>query len=82
MEEMQLGELQAYPNPVSESLQLRVPNAGTPMDVELLNANGQRVFRGTISGELTIPMADLASGVYMVKCWNGQSMACKKIIKQ
>jgi membrane-associated protease RseP (regulator of RpoE activity) len=87
-QELELGGLQAFPNPSSGfyRLQFDVASAGD-LGVEVYDANGERVYEERITAfkgryERTLDLSERASGTYfLVITQNGRSSA-QKLIKE
>lgn len=70
-----------YPNPASDVLHLNITQV-TPRDLkcEIYNQNGQLVKAvSQLDFQNTINLADLANGIYVVKVYNSEVNAIKKI---
>lgn len=70
-----------YPNPTSDVLHLNITQV-TPRDLqcEIYNQNGQLVKAvNQLDFQNTINLADLANGIYVVKVYNAEVIAIKKI---
>lgn len=70
-----------YPNPTSDVLHLNITQV-TPRDLkcEIYNQNGQLVkVVNQLDFQNTINLADLANGIYVVKVYNSEVNAIKKI---
>jgi len=81
-----LLEIQVYPNPVADVLQVQLeePLAKTGV-MEIYNANGQVVKTGVLTPQQTIAKIDLSTltkGTYILKIPNENAFIQKKIIKQ
>jgi membrane-associated protease RseP (regulator of RpoE activity) len=87
-QELELGGLQAFPNPSSGfyRLQFDVASAGD-LGVEVYDANGERVYQERITAfkgryERTLDLSEHSAGTYfLVITQNGQSSA-QKLIKE
>ncbi|WP_310396484.1 FG-GAP-like repeat-containing protein [Hymenobacter sp.] len=76
-----------YPNPARESLTVRVPAVPgvAGFAVELLNALGQSVARGTGplpagGGQLVLPLAGRAAGLYVVRVQVGGTTISRRVV--
>jgi len=69
-----------YPNPFSR--ELIIETKGNSKEFELLNACGQVVIQGTVSGKTTVQTGNLASGLYLVRLGNSNLTENSKIIKE
>jgi|GEM_PF-2878958 len=75
----ELMNIQVYPNPVRESLNI---NSKVNMNkVELYNALGQVVYSSKLnSNTVNIPVSDLNNGTYFVKAYGDGVVVNKKVI--
>lgn len=79
----ELGLFKLFPNPASDVLQIQTPDTDKDFSVQLLNITGQVVSQHTISKtKATIPIQDLAEGVYLVKIFAEGSTEVIKLIKR
>lgn len=60
------NSLLAYPNPASESVTLRLPGGSSMVDFSITDLAGRLVKVGSLNGSLTISIADLPSGIYLL----------------
>ena len=66
-----------YPNPTQDEMTLSLEGLRR---YEIIDMNGQTVMQGQASGNRhTIDVSDLASGLYLVKAYNGQSWCISKV---
>lgn len=72
-----------YPNPVS-SEQLNLQNdAASPIDIEVYDMSGKRVYRGHSQDQYTsINVSNWKRGVYMVRIKEGQNIYTRKVVVQ
>ena len=77
------NELTIFPNPFSQSITIEFEHSkGTPIDIYLFNATGQRIKYFALNQGTTINLGDLEKGIYFVKAIvDGQLIQTKKIIK-
>ena len=65
-------ELRAWPNPFSSSMQLQLPEHDGPVDVQIINLDGKVVRQWQHLGagiqQLTWEAADVAPGLYLIRC--------------
>ena len=69
------------PNPFNDLLYLQ---GSTPANVQLLDINGKLVYQYTMDTtetNITIPTADLAKGVYLVRYETADSVKTIKVVK-
>ena len=69
--------LQAYPNPTSGTLTVRLSD-GEPCDVELYDMMGRKILSQRIKGSATIDLHNLPQGVYLLRTSDG----AKRIVKR
>ena len=69
-----------YPNPTQDEMTLSLEGLRR---YEIIDMNGQTVMQGQANGNRhTIDVSDLASGLYLVKAYNGQTWSiCKMEVK-
>lgn len=75
--------LKLYPNPTTGRFALEIPEDGSAVQVEIINAQGQLVYameQG--AGTLQLDIADKPAGLYFVKVTTGGKAKAYKIIKQ
>ncbi len=71
-----------YPNPSNGKFELAINVAGGDFTVEIYNTNGQLVLHRDATTLQTIDFSEHATGIYLLKIYNGQTRITKKIIKQ
>ncbi len=76
-EQATIPNLQVYPNPASDYLQVSGTDSGS--EYKLINQQGQEVLSGTISGEERIDTSEFTSGIYFLEIKNNQAVSRKKI---
>ena len=69
--------LEVYPNPVADLLYLKGLPFGA-VDYTIFNAMGQKVKAGSTSG--TIPVAELAKGVYLLQIKDSETLETAKFV--
>jgi hypothetical protein len=79
-------EIEAYPNPVRDILNIVVPGAiNGSARVEILGLNGRSLFRqALIDGETTLQVnvSDLPKGLYLIKYESQDQVSLKRILIQ
>lgn len=81
VEDNQQMQLFLFPNPVENVLTIQT--FGKEISVEIFSALGQRVFKNNYSSSsITIPVSDLASGLYFCKMRSGAVTQTQKFIKK
>lgn len=86
--ELQLGDLRAFPNPSNGffRLQFELPERGD-LSVDVHNAKGERVYQERITGfkgryERTLDLSDQATGNYFLVIAQGGRTAAQKLVKE
>lgn len=80
-EEIEQSSIQLYPNPAKSELTIQRSAVEGELNVELIDLNGKTIRRLEIeSPTQTISIADLASGIYQVKCNGMHSSWTKKLV--
>ena len=78
----------AFPNPVIESITVKIPSGLDILDsdlsiVELFTISGQVVLQKTFRGNsVVLDISDLPKGIYFLICRSGKSSFVEKIMKQ
>ncbi|WP_395091658.1 T9SS type A sorting domain-containing protein [Vaginella massiliensis] len=76
-------EFSIYPNPASEELNVNWSLlSNTDTTYEIYDSNGRMVKRAKMTNKKAINVADLASGVYILKLKNNNSTVSQKFIKK
>ena len=66
-----------YPNPTQGEMTISFDGMNR---YELIDINGQTVMQGQANGKRhTIDVSELASGLYLVKAYNGHSWSISKV---
>ncbi len=71
-----------FPNPVKNELSVFVLNQNEEMNIEVLNINGQSLYKSIFKEQTTIDMTEFSKGSYFIKIQSGKTVVVKKIIKQ
>ncbi|MCC3155740.1 FG-GAP-like repeat-containing protein [Hymenobacter sp. 15J16-1T3B] len=81
------ASVQVYPNPAAEAFTVRVPglNGADKVQLSLYNSLGQRVHvqtqaLGAAGVQTTLPVADLAAGVYQLRIEAGSSTLTRRVV--
>ncbi|MCE5345415.1 MAG: T9SS type A sorting domain-containing protein [Bacteroidales bacterium] len=74
--------IKAYPNPVSSELTIEVEVNNEKVNFEILNALGQKVFRGNFIERTIVYTNNWKPGAYFIKFEIGKKIVVKKIIKK
>jgi hypothetical protein len=76
-------QVQVFPNPVKEEINVRMDNINSRITATLYNANGQSVRQwNSTANNFTVPVKDLPRGVYMLKITDGTNQWQEKITKE
>lgn len=81
---VKLKDLQAYPNPVSNAINIVIPDESQESVISLVNVEGQVLTQRTLSarGEYTLDMSHFPAGLYLMKLVQDDIIYSTKIIKQ
>ncbi len=71
-----------YPNPVFDKMNIEVGGNNSAYSFEIINANGQIIFKGNFVGKTSVQTDEFVSGIYLIKFKNEESCYFKKIIKE
>ena len=72
-----------YPNPVSGGQLNLQHDAASPIDIEVYDMSGKRVYRGHSQDQYTsINVSNWKRGVYMVRIKEGQNIHTRKVVVQ
>lgn len=74
-------EFSIYPNPATDRVNFKSPN-GETFQVGIYNVLGRKVMDAEISGDSSINISNLQSGIYLVQFGKGQGSFTKKLIVQ
>ncbi len=78
-------KVKLVPNPTTDNVTLYYEGAGKELNIIVTNMMGVKVATATatnINGNVTIPTAQLANGIYNVTIYNGSEVMTQKLIKQ
>ncbi len=75
------GDFLVLPNPVKNSLNLLLPEAGETSTFRIINLLGQTVKAGTINSN-AIDVSQLAGGIYIMEVNDGEEIMAQKFIKE
>jgi M6 family metalloprotease-like protein len=67
-----------FPNPASSEIHIKLEGNKLPLDFELISEVGQSIYTGKVLQETTLSVADLPSGVYLLRFKNGTSIKVYK----
>ncbi len=72
-----------YPNPINETLNIRVNDFETGDYYSIFNVNGEKVKGNSITGDITkLDMSDVPAGLYLITVFNNNQTFHNKIIKR
>lgn len=74
-------KLQIYPNPVLDFLTLEMTDNIEKIKLEIVNTQGQIVYKGEMTDLINIDVTYLKSGIYFVKMDNNKTIQFRKIAK-
>ena len=76
-----MNKLTVYPNPATNHFTVNTGN-DEKASIQLFNIVGQQVYSETFTGSTTVSVANLHSGVYMLKVnQNGKVNTTKVVVK-
>ena len=79
--EIEKNNITVYPNPATNNFTVNLGN-DEKANIQLFNIVGQQVYSETITGSAQVNVANLHSGVYMLKInQNGKSYTTKVVVK-
>ncbi len=72
-----------YPNPITDQINITVPNSVSNGSIEIYNAVGTILKSVRLQREKTaIPMQDVPTGMYFVRLKTPQGVSVRKVVKQ
>lgn len=74
--------IRILPNPFSDELRIETEGIDGPMELEIINALGQRLYKGSFTGRGRIHTGHFAPGVYVIRYGNGQTRGVQRLIRQ
>ena len=74
------SSIKVFPNPAKTAW--TVSALGGDSKLELMDMNGRTIWTGTATEQATVPAAELANGVYLLRVSNSQESSTTKLIKQ
>jgi large repetitive protein len=81
-QEMLSASINLYPNPVSNELIIEIKGITKITNFEILNSEGQVVFKGNVIEKTVIETNHFTPGIYLIKLEIGNNYVCKKIVKK
>jgi len=79
--DLNLGELQVYPNPTTDQVTVAVNANGNPITYSIYTILGKEIVTG-MSLSTSIDFSEYATGLYYLVITDGQHKVVKKVIKQ
>lgn len=78
------NSLSIYPNPASENITINFISSSKNTSVKIYDARGRMVknMENVKSGETTLNVSELESGLYLINVNNGKSSVTKRFVKQ
>lgn len=76
------SNVQVYPNPLADKLQIVVDNHALKTSFEVINSAGQIVLNGDFVHQTSIETTHLHPGVYLIKVGDGNRFEFSKIVKE
>jgi hypothetical protein len=77
---LQKEDISIYPNPVTDKLFIEVKGNEESANFEILNAMGQVVFKGNLSGTTAVETSSFDSGIYLIKLNYNRTIEIRKVI--
>jgi hypothetical protein len=71
-----------YPNPAQNSITIENDNFLGPIDFEIINSEGKKVYRSKLYTKNSIDLAQFPSGIYFIKFTEDNSYYLLKFIKE
>ena len=76
-------EMEVYPNPTRNLVQVVLPNEAEATEMELINMSGHVVATKTFSGKGGwMEMGDLPKGIYMLRIRNAEVCLTRKVLRE
>ena len=78
-------KVKLVPNPATDNVTLYYEGAGKELNIIVTNMMGVKVANvkaENVNGNVTIPTAQLANGIYNITIYNGSEVMTQKLIKQ
>ena len=74
--------LSVFPNPAKDVLHIKLPNQTKPVEVQLVDANGQSVYKGksAVDSQLSLDVSGYKSGVYVLVLESGSKVMKRKVM--
>jgi hypothetical protein len=77
------NSVRIYPNPITDWLNIKLPNSQINSTISLYDINGRHVYYKEISSSMNaIEISNLQSGIYFVQIKTPQEIITKKIVKK
>jgi len=83
LDEIQLNDIQIYPNPVSYNLTIELPKKTNECVLILMDTNGKEILRQkTSENSIILNMSSLPIGIYFIQVISTDLLITKKIVKK
>lgn len=82
VDDVEIGTIELYPNPVSESLNLRFTSTRNTATFELFDMQGRRLISKEISNNEQLSLGDLKNGVYLYNLSIDGNKQSGKLVKK
>jgi hypothetical protein len=76
----QLEDVQTFPNPIDNILNVTMPNDDTA-EITVFNANGQQLYESKFKNRLQLDTFDWQKGIYIVQLQQANKVKILKIVK-
>lgn len=77
-----IEEIKAYPNPVTDIIQVSIPEKFIGGNMVVYNSLGQIIFREQINkAQSEINMQHMPTGIYLIECVSGKERSKQKVTK-
>ena len=74
--------IQIYPNPASEELTIEAKSNNDKIEFEILNPQGQLIYKESFIEKATVQTRNFAKGVYIIKLDDGRGFEFRKMVKE
>lgn len=81
----EISDLEVFPNPASERLNVIIPNPKVVSTLQISNINGEVLIHRKVSNGQTsfdVNLSEFPAGIYIVKCQQGSDNYSTKFVKQ
>lgn len=70
-----------FPNPVKDELTV-ITSSALPIKAVLMDLSGKTLIKETLQPDQKLNISELSPGIYLLKLFDGNTSACKKIIRE